>query len=106
MTVSRGLRAKRTDAGKPKYDPEDYRDELERMTCEGSISAQEFIERSQPSSQWFRKHVMPICVMARCWACGRYFNPSKVGMMKECIKPRCPVALEKNRRNHVDGMYT
>lgn len=96
MTASREVKAKRSDTGGRKYDPTDYRDELQALACEG-MDTKTFIARSNPSRAWFRKNVMPICTQARCHACGRYFNPSSIGMMEECTKPRCAVALD--RRN-------
>jgi hypothetical protein len=83
-------------AGGYRYNAADYRDEMQELVCHG-LSTREFIERSRPSLSWFRKHVLPISTLARCHACGRYFNPSKVGMMVECQSPRCPVSLDKQR---------
>jgi hypothetical protein len=80
-----------------KYDPEDYCEELQRLACEG-MATKDFIARSNPGPKWFRKYVMPIATMARCHACGRYFNPSKVGMLVECTKPRCAIALETRNK--------
>jgi hypothetical protein len=76
-----------------KYDPADYRDELEHMVCLG-LTTREFIERSQPSLKWFRQHVLPICTLSKC-TCGKFFSPRDTGMLLECTYPRCPVALSK-----------
>jgi hypothetical protein len=81
---------------KPRYDPADYRDELQEMVLDG-LSSKEFITRSLPSATWFQRHVMPICTVSKCHACSRYFNPAEVGMLMECTSPRCPVRKENGR---------
>lgn len=90
MTGKRGMKTGRI------YSPTDYRDELEHMVCVG-LTTREFIERSQPSLDWFRKRVLPICSLSKC-TCGKYFSPMETGMLVECQRPRCPVALSDLHR--------
>lgn len=72
-----------------RYDAQDYAAELTDMARDG-LATKDFIERSNPSLIWFRKHVRPIVKVALCHSCRKYYNPSKTGSMTECKLPRCP----------------
>jgi hypothetical protein len=83
--------------GKVRYQPTDYRDELEEMVA-GGLTTLEFIQRSKPSRQWFTENVMPICTLSKCHGCGAYFNPTVTGTLVSCQLPRCPVVEERKLR--------
>lgn len=82
--------------GMRRYDPLDYKEELERLAKEG-MTTKDFISRSNPSRRWFTARVQPITEVALCHGCGKYFNPQLVGSLQECERPRCSISLD--RRN-------
>lgn len=67
-----------------KFDAEDYAEEWRWLTHMG-VPAEQIINRSNPSRDWFFDHVRLLVTDAIC-TCGEHFNPAETRMLSKCNK--------------------
>jgi hypothetical protein len=61
------------DAVSPRpYDPQEYAEEWAWLTEAGMLS-RDIIDRSTPSTAWFKRHITPLVKYANCPGCGRKY---------------------------------